>query len=128
MVDSFAWDEGFEERGFLYDLNSGGFTADGYFLLGQEGPSAGPETNANGEELEECSFALFDIQAHQIYFVSNPMTSEECNTTYVYSGTRTLVLSPDGRFIAGEAGDGVLKLWGIDADLPTVEPACHWDC
>ena len=128
LAGSFGFDEGFDERGFLYDLKSGGFTSDGYFLLGQEGPSAGPVTDANGEELEECSFALADIQANQIYFVSNPMTAEECNANYVYAGTRTLVLSPDGRFIAGESGDGVLKLWGIDASLPAVEPACYGDC
>jgi WD40 repeat protein len=128
LVDSFAWDEGFDERGFLYDLKSGGFTSDGYFLLGQEGPSAGPVTDANGEELEECSFALADIQANQIYFVSDPMTAEECDANYVYSGTRTLVLSPDGRFLAGESGDSVLKLWGIDPSLPAVEPACYGDC
>lgn len=128
LVDSFAWDEGFDERGFLYDLKSGGFTSDGYFLLGQEGPSAGPATDDNGQELEECSFALADIQANQIYFVSDPMTPEECNANYVYAGTRTLVLSPDGRFIAGESGNGVLKLWGIDASLPALEPACYGEC
>ncbi len=128
LVDSFAWDEGFDERGFLYDLNSGGFTADGYFLLSQDGPTAGAQTDSNGQELEECGFALADVEANQIYFVSNPMTFEECDATYVIGGRRTLVLSPDGRFIAGEGGDGVLKLWGIDASLPAVEPACYGDC
>jgi WD40 repeat protein len=128
LVDSFAWDEGFEERGFLYDLNSGGFTADGYFLLTQDGPTNEFQTDENGVELEECGFALADVEVNQIYFVSHPMTYEECMATYVVSGTKTLVISADGKFIAGEAGDGVLKLWGIDADLPTVEPACHWDC
>ena len=128
LVDSFAFDEGFDERGFLYDLNSGGFTADGYFLLVQNGPTAELQTDASGVELEECGFALADSEANQIYFVSDPMTFDECNANYIIYGTRTLIPSPDGRFIAGEGGWGSLRLWGIDPSLPAVEPACYGDC
>jgi hypothetical protein len=128
LFDSFAFDESFDERGFLYDLNSGGFTPDGYFLLTENGPTAELQTDANGVELEECGFALADIEADQIYYVSDPMTFDECDAAYVIYGNKSLILSQDGRYVAGEGGWGVLHVWGIDPSLPPVEPACYGDC
>ena len=135
LVGSLDWDQEYDETGILYDLNSGGFTPDGYFVLNRSGelltPEAQPEATGLDEILWECGFALADVAANQIFYISHPMLFDECTTPpymYIYSGSEPLILSPDGRFIAGEDGLGSLRLWGIDASLPAQEPACYGDC
>ena len=135
LVGSLDWDQEFDETGMLYDLNSGGFTPDGYFVLNRSGellaPEAQPEATGLDEILWECGFALADMESNQIFFTSHPMIYDECigpENMYIIGGSEPLILSPDGRFIAGEDGLGSLRLWGIDASLPAVEPTCYGDC
>lgn len=135
LVASLDYDQEYDETGMLYDLNSGGFTPDGYFLVNRSGellaPEAQPEATGLEETLWECGFALADVEANQIYYTSHPMLSDECfGPPYMYLSYlgQPLILSPDGRFIAGDDGFGSLRLWGIDPSLPAVKPACYGDC
>ena len=125
-----------EQAGVLYDLNSGGFTPDGYFLLTRYGqlttPEAQPAATGLSETLWACGFALAEIEADRVYF-SPPMLYDECTgPQYMYSmGSRLIqpqVLSTDGRFIAADDGFGNLRLWWIDASLPATPPACSGEC
>jgi WD40 repeat protein len=125
----------FEQTGMYYDLNSGGFTADGYFMLNRSGEllaaEAQPEATGQDEILWECGFALMDVERNQLFYVNHPMPYEDCSTSpYVYLVflNEPLILSPDGRFIAGDDGFGALHVWGIDPSMPAVEPACYGDC
>jgi WD40 repeat protein len=124
-----------EVTGMYYDLNSGGFTLDGYFVLNRVGellaPEAQPEATGLDEILWECGFALADVEMNQVFYISHPMRYSECiGPEYMHFDflIEPLILSPDGRFIAGENGSGSLRLWGIDPSLPAVEPACYGDC
>jgi hypothetical protein len=135
LVASLDWDQEFDETGMLYDLNSGGFTPDGYFVLIRSGellaPEAQPEATGLDEILWECGFALADVQANQIFYNSHPMLYDDCvgpENMYIIGGSEPLILSPDGRFIAGEDGFGSLRLWGIDASQPALAPECSGDC
>jgi len=135
LAASLAWDREYEETGMLYDLNSGGFTPDGYFVLNRAGellaPEAQPEATGLDEILWECGFALADVEMNQVFYTSHPMPYNECiGSDYMYFDflIEPLILSPDGRFIAGEDGFGSLRLWGIDASLPAVEPECYGEC
>jgi WD40 repeat protein len=126
----------YEQAGVLYDLNSGGFTPDGYFLLTRYGkltaPEAQPAATGLSETLWACGFALAEIEADRIYF-SPPMLYDECSgPQYMYSmGGRVVqpqILSTDGRFIASDDGFGNLRLWWIDASLPARPPECSGAC
>lgn len=125
-----------EQAGVLYDLNSGGFTPGGYFLLTRYGqltaPEAQPEATGLSETLWACGFALAEIEADRVYF-SPPMLYDECaGPQYMYSmGGRIVqpqILSMDGRFIAADDGFGNLRLWWIDASLPARPPECSGQC
>lgn len=123
------------EAGVLYDLNSGGFTSEGYFLLTRYGQltaaEAQPEATGLSETLWACGFALADMEANQIFF-SLPMLYDECTgPEFIYDMGATYqakILSPDGRFIAADDGFGNLRVWGIDANLPAIPPECSGDC
>ena len=135
LVATLFSDQEYEATGMFYDLNSGGFTPDGYFVLNRIGellaPEAQPEATGLDEILWECGFALADVEMNQVFYTSHPMLYNECvGPEYMYLDFvyEPLILSPDGRFIAGEDGLGSLRLWGIDASLPAVEPACYGDC
>lgn len=131
-----AFDREYEQAGVLYDLDSGGFTPDGYFLLTRYGqltaPEAQPEATGLSETLWACGFALADIETGLVYF-SPPMLFDECaGPPYMYSmgarGVQPQILSADGRFIAADDGFGNLRLWWIDASLPTTPPECSGQC
>jgi WD40 repeat protein len=135
LVANLDWDQEYDETGMLYDLNSGGFTSDGYFVLNRSGellaPEAQPEATGLDEILWECGFALADVQANQIFYNAHPMLYDDCvgpENMYIIGGSEPLILSPDGRFIAGEDGFGSLRLWGIDASQPAIAPECFGDC
>ena len=94
-------------------------------------PEAQPEATGLDEILWECGFALADVEMNQVFYISHPMRYSECiGPEYMHFDflIEPLILSPDGRFIAGENGSGSLRLWGIDPSLPAVEPACYGDC
>jgi WD40 repeat protein len=135
LVGSMAFDEVFDETGILYNLDSGGFTPDGYFLFTRSGElsaaEAQPDSTDLSEPLWECGFALLDVEANQVFTHSEPMMYSECEGPeymYLIFGSKSQRLSPDGRFIVGEDGLGLLRVWGIDASLPAVPPACLGDC
>jgi hypothetical protein len=122
--------------GVLYDLNSGGFTPDGYFLLTRVGQltasEAQPAVTGLSAPLWACGFALADIEADRIFF-SPPMLYDACTgPEYLYDmagrGIQPQILSPDGRFIAADDGFGNLRLWGIDSSLPAIPPGCSGEC
>ncbi len=131
-----AFDREYEQAGVLYDLNSGGFTPDGYFLLDRYGqltaPEAQPAATGLSETLWACGLALADMEAVRIYF-SPPMLYDDCaGPQYMYSmgsrGIQAQILSPDGRFIAADDGFGNMRLWWIDASLPASPPECSGEC
>ena len=135
LMASLNSDEEVDETGMFYDLNSGGFTPDGYFVLNRIGellsPEAQPEATGLDEILWECGFALADVEKNQVLYASNPMLYDECiNPPYMFLNIvyAPLILSPDGRFIAGDQGRGSLRIWGIDPSQPAVEPSCYGDC
>lgn len=135
LVGSMAFDEVFDETGILYNLDSGGFTPDGYFLFTRSGElsaaEAQPDATGLSEPLWECGFALLDVEANQVFAHSEPTMYSECEGPeymYLIFGSKSQRLSPDGRFIVGEDGLGLLRVWGIDASLPAVPPTCFGDC
>lgn len=136
VVAVFDFKQDWDRFGVLYSLNSGGFTADGYFLLTRYGqltaPEAQPEATGLSEPLYACGFALADIEADRIFF-SPPMLYDECTgPQYMYDmggrGIQPQILSPDGRFIAADDGFGNLRLWGIDSSLTAMPPECSGEC
>jgi WD40 repeat protein len=131
LVAAWEYDQEYDETGMDLDLNSAGFTPDGYFLIMHYGELATEE--AQPEALWQCGFALADVGSNQIFFHSLPMPIEECEgSEYLYIlfglGGKPFVLSPDGRYIVVEDGFGSLRVWGIDAGLPSVPPTCSGDC
>lgn len=130
MVASLDYIQDLEKDHVEYDLNSGGFTSGGYFLLGRSGALV--ERGAQPDVvLFACGFALADMQANQIFF-SPPMLFDECTSPdYMYDTEPTRmskILSPDGRFIAADDGFGNLRVWGIDSSVPPIPPECSWEC
>ena len=137
LVASWDYDREFDQTGMDLELNSPGFTPEGYFLVTRFGelntPEAQPEATGLEAALWQCGFALADVAADQIFYHSLPMPIEECEgPEYLYLlfglGGSPQILSPDGRFIAAEDGWGSLRVWGINASLPAVPPECSGDC
>jgi WD40 repeat protein len=133
---SLDFNQDFDEIGVLYDLNSGGFTPGGYFLMTRTGqlkaPEAQPDATGLSETLWACGFALADLEANRIYF-SPPMLYDACaGPEYMFdmglSELAAQILSPDGRFIAADDGFGNLRVWGVDASQPALAPECSGDC
>ncbi len=132
---SLDFNQDFDEIGVLYDLNSGGFTPGGYFLMERAGslnaPEAQPEATGLSETLWACGFALADLEAKTTYFTP-PMLFDDCAASpYMYDMGLThqaKILSPDGRFIAADDAFGNLRVWGIDASQPPIAPECSGDC
>jgi hypothetical protein len=137
LLASWAYDQEYDETGMDLDLNSAGFTPEGYFLIMRYGElttaEAQPEATGLEYALWQCGFALAAVEARQLFYHSLPMPLEECEgPEYLYllfgMGGKPFVLSPDGRFIVAEDSLGSLRVWGIDSSLPAVPPECSGDC
>ncbi len=129
LVGSLGFDQEFDANGMLYDLNAGGFTPDGYFLLMRYGQlltaDAQPDATGLSEPQMQCGFALADVETNQVFYSPERMLYDDCigpEHMYIMLGSETLILSPDGRFIAGD-DLSTLRVWGIDASLSAVVPA-----
>jgi hypothetical protein len=147
MVGSLSSDRDFTETGVSYGVDNGGFTPDGYFLITRKGYLVAPETQPEtplSQLPQACGFALFDVEANQIFHAPDLGTYEIeiegqvfpitlcANPDYMYSmgliNEVARILSPDSRFIAGEDVDGTFYVWGVDPSQPYIAPECFGDC
>lgn len=149
MLGELDYHQDFEEIGVSYTFDNGGFTPEGYFLLTRDGYVVDPETQPDtppSQLPQACGFALFDIKANRIFHLPAMGTYEaeyegqvfqvtECvNPEYMY-GMGLInevkvprILSPDGRFVAGQDVDGTFYVWGVDPSQPVIAPECFGDC
>lgn len=149
MVGSLEWHQDFEETGVSYKFDNGGFTPEGYFLITYVGYPVGEQTPADtplSQLPQYCGFALFDAGANQIFHLPEMGTYDSEYQGQVFAVTQCVspeymygmgllnetnaprILSPDGRFIAGEDVEGTFYVWGVDPDQPIVPAECFGDC
>jgi len=148
-VGALDYHRDFEQIGVSYGLDNGGFTPDGYFLITRRGYLVNPERQPDtplSQLPQACGFALFDVEANQIFhlpemgnydveYQGQVFAVTKCDSPeYMYSMGLIndlhvpRILSPDGRFIAGQDVEGSFYVWGVDPSQPAIAPECFGDC